>query len=397
LNDAGPLLIIAAAALGLPPLAARLRLPAVVLEILFGILVGPVAGLVQANELIVALGELGFLLLLFLAGFEIDLRLFERTGTRPIVRGAVLFGLTLGLAAVSSVLLGQGIFMALLLATTSVGLVVPTLRSDRSLSTPLGQDILMAALIADFATLVVVSLVALVLDVGADVQLLVFPLFLALVVASFAGLRAAAWWWPDRFSRFFHARDPDALGVRFAIAMLLGFAGLAAALGIEPVLGAFLAGTGVATVFRHRGELDHTLDGLAYGFLIPIFFIGVGLTFSLAAFQEVAAIGFVLVLVVVAFAIKLLPALVVLGGRHGIRSASAAGLLLSARLSLIIVVARIGVQLGVIAPELEAQIILLAALSATFAPIGYRLLAGAGRASAPGTGAASPTAASPTG
>jgi Kef-type K+ transport system membrane component KefB len=374
--NAGSLLVIAAAALGLPPLAGRLRLPAVVLEILFGIIIGPVLGLVHADELIVALGELGFLLLLFLAGFEIDLRIFERSGPRPVLRATVLFVLSLGLAALAAIALGLGTFATLVLATTSVGLVVPTLRSDRALGTPLGQDILIAALIADFATLVIVSAAALVIRVGPDVRLLAFPLFLALVIVAFVGLRAAAWWWPDRFSRFFHAQDPDALGVRFAIAVLLGFAGLAGALGIEPALGAFLGGTGVATVFRSRGELDHTLDGLAYGFLIPIFFIGVGLGFSLTAFEDPAALGFTAVLAVAAFAVKLGPAVVVLAGRHGLRAAAAAGALLSARLSLIIVVARIGVELGVLDASFEAQIILLAAVSATLAPIGYRLLAG---------------------
>jgi Kef-type K+ transport system membrane component KefB len=374
-NDSGALLVIALAALGLPPLATMVRLPAVVLEILFGILLGPILGIIHADPLVDSLGELGFLLLLFLAGFEIDLRLFERSGPRPILRGALLFALTLVLAAASAVLLNLGVFMTLVLATTSVGLVVPTLRSGRTLATPLGQDILIAALIADFATLVAVSAAALVIRVGVDARLLAFPLFIGLVLVSFVALRTAAWWWPDPFSRFFDPRDPEALGVRFAMAMVLAYAGLAATLGIEAALGAFLAGTGVATVFRHRGELDHTLDGLAYGFLIPIFFIGVGLSFSLSAVSDAAAIGFAALLFVVAFGVKVLPSLAVLGRRHGLRSGAAAGMLLSARLSLIIVVARIGVELGAIEPDLEAIIILLAAATATFAPIGYRLVA----------------------
>ncbi len=383
MSDSSALLVIALAALGLPPLATIVRLPAVVLEILFGILVGPVLAIVTPDALTVSLGELGFLLLLFLAGFEIDLRLFERSGPRPVLRGALLFALTLGLAAVGALILDLGIFMTLVLATTSVGLVVPTLRSERSLATPLGQDILMAALIADFATLVAVSMVALVLRVGADVRLLAFPVFVGLVAVSFAGLRLAAWWWPDRFSRFFDSRDPEALGVRFAMAMVLAYAGLATALGIEAALGAFLAGTGVATVFRHRGELDHTLDGLAYGFLIPIFFIGVGLAFRMEAVSDPEAIGFVALLVVAAFVVKVVPSLAVLGRRHGLRSGVAAGMLLSARLSLIIVVARIGVDLGVIDPSLEARIILLAAATATLAPIGYGLLSAHSHAAAP--------------
>ncbi len=378
MSESSALLVIALAALGLPPLATMIRLPAVVLEIVFGILVGPVLHLVGADPLVDSLGELGFLLLLFLAGFEIDLRLFERSGPRPVLRGGLVFALTLALAAAGSLALGLGVFMTLVLATTSVGLVVPTLRSGRALASALGQDILMAALIADFATLVAVSLVALWVRVGASPQLLAFPLFIGLVVAVFVLLRMVAWWWPEPFVRFFDRHDPEALGVRFAMAMVLAGAGLAAALGIEPALGAFLAGTGVATVFRHRGELDHTLDGLAYGFLIPIFFIGVGLSFSLSTVGDPSAIALAAVLLVLAFAVKIIPAVTILGRRHGLRSGAAAGVLLSARLSLIIVVARIGVELGVITPGLEAIIILLAALTATFAPVGYRLVAGGG-------------------
>lgn len=376
MSGSGALLVIALAALALPPLATLVRLPAVVLEILFGIVVGPILHLVTADPLVESLGELGFLLLLFLAGFEIDLRLFERSGPRPVIRGLVLFVLTLGLAAAAAIALGLGVFMTLVLATTSVGLVVPTLRSSRALASPLGQDMLMAALIADFATLVAVSIASLWIRVGLDLQLLAFPLFAGLAVVGFAGLRAAAWWWPEPFGRFFDPYDPEALGVRFAMAMVLVGAGLAAALGIESALGAFLAGTGVATVFRHRGELDHTLDGLAYGFLIPIFFIGVGLSFSLAAVSDGPALALGGALLLAAVAVKVLPAVAVFGRRHGLRAATAAGLLLSARLSLIIVVARIGVELGVVAPSLEATIILLAAISATFAPVGYHLTSG---------------------
>ena len=370
--------MIAVAAFALPPLAGRMQLPAVVLEILFGIAVGPVLGWVHANDFISALGELGFLLLLFLAGFEIDVGVFERSGMRPALRASLIFVLTLLVAGAAAVALNEGIFMTLVLATTSVGLIVPTLRAGRSLGSGLGQDILLAAVIADFATLLIISLVALVIHVGVGLQLLAFPLLLVLVPLSFGGLRTLAWWWPERFARLFDAHDPDALGVRFAIATLLAYVGLASALGIEPALGAFLAGTGTATVFRNRGQLDRTLDGLGYGFLIPIFFIGVGLDFSLSGFDTLAAVGFILLLLVTAFVVKLIPALLVLAGRHGVRAAASAGLLLSARLSLIIVAARVGLELGVISPDLESQIILLAALTAMLAPIGYRLVAGGG-------------------
>ena len=89
------MILVAAGAFLLPMVGTRAAVPAVVLEIIFGILIGPVFGIVEETELLSQLGELGFLLLMFLSGFEIDLRLFERRGIGQIAVGAIVFGLTL--------------------------------------------------------------------------------------------------------------------------------------------------------------------------------------------------------------------------------------------------------------------------------------------------------------
>ena len=80
MEQATSLILIASAAFFLPLIAGRLRTPAVVLELLFGVLVGPVAGWIEPSELLDLLGQLGLYLLMFLAGFEIDFRAIERQG-----------------------------------------------------------------------------------------------------------------------------------------------------------------------------------------------------------------------------------------------------------------------------------------------------------------------------
>ena len=279
-SSASTLIIVGLAAFALPLAAGRFGLPAVVLEILFGIVVGPVLGLVQTDEFLAALAGLGFLLLLFLSGFEIDFRIFEHQGYRPIIAGLAVFGGTLALAYIATQLTGLGVFMTLVLATTSVGLVVPTLRATRRIATPLGQDILVAALLADFLTLLAVTVVALFVEFGMSARLLALPAFAVIAGAAMYTLRRTAWWWPERFSRLFDEDDPDELGIRFSLALMLVFVGIAILLGIEPILGAFLAGTSFAAVFRNRDSLDRKLSGFAYGFLIPIFFINVGIRFE---------------------------------------------------------------------------------------------------------------------
>ncbi len=373
-SGATTLIVVGLAAFLLPLAAGRFGLPAVVLEILFGILVGPVLGIVQPDTFLAALAGLGFLLLLFLSGFEIDVSTFERQGWRPILAGLAVFGGTLALAFLATQLLGLGIFVTLVLATTSVGLVVPTLRSSRRIATPLGQDILIAALLADFLTLLAVTVVALLAQFGVSYQLLALPAFAVVVGGVLVLIRRAAWWWPERFARLFDEDDPDELGIRFSLALMLVFVGVAIVVGIEPILGAFLAGTSFAAVFRNRESLDRKLSGFAYGFLIPIFFINVGLRFEIGAVGDLSTIGLVVLLLVIAALVKVIPALLLVLRRHTLREAVGAGFLLSARLSLIIVVAELGVQLDLLDARMEAVIVLLAAATATVGPAMFRWL-----------------------
>ncbi len=262
----------------------------------------------------------------------------------------------------------------LVLSTTSVGLVVPTLRSTRQMTTALGQHILVAALLADFLTLMAVTVGALLVESGVGPRLLALPAFLLIAAAVLLALRRAAWWMPERFARLFDADDPDEVGIRAVLALMLVAVGVAIVLGIEPILGAFLAGTAFAAVFRNRGDLDRKLTGFGYGFLIPIFFINVGISFELSGVAEPGALGFTALLLLAAMVVKVVPSLLFVLRRHSFREAVAAGTLLAARLSLIVVVAELGVQLGLVDRTLQAQIILLAVATATLAPVLFRRL-----------------------
>jgi Kef-type K+ transport system membrane component KefB len=372
---AATLILIAVAAFGLPLGARRIGVPAPVLEILFGIAIGPVFHFVTLTDFISQLGELGFFLLMFLSGFEINLAGFGRRGRTQLLAGLAVFGITLAASAGSVWLLGYGLFTMFVLATTSVGMVVPTLRTTRHMGTALGQAVLVSALIADFLTLIAVTCLALVTDSGTWVSLLAVPAFFGVIAAGLLAVRRLAWWWPEPFRRLFEADDPEELGIRATLALMLVLVGLALVLGIEPILGAFMAGTVFAVVFRHRGTLDQKLAGFAYGFLIPVFFIGVGIRFDLSALGDPMALRITLALIVLALLVKIIAALPLRLLGLSMRAVLAAGLLLSARLSLIIAVAELGVRLGVIDRQLQSSIVLLAAASSTLGPMLFRLVA----------------------
>jgi Kef-type K+ transport system membrane component KefB len=376
MEQATSLVVIALAVFVLPLAAGRLRLPAVVAEIVFGILVGPSAlNLIQGSELLDLLADLGLFLLMFLSGFEIDFGKLERQRLSAIGTGMLVFALTLLGSHFVTGFLGYGFFMTLVLSTTSVGLVVPTLRSTRHTGTRLGQAVLISAILADFLTLMAVAFLALVHEHGVSWDLLKFPaLFLAIIVVLRC-LRLAVWWHPKQFARLFSSDDPEELGIRVSLAFMLAFVGLSMALDIEPILGAFLAGMVFALVFRSRGALEHRLSGFSYGFLIPIFFINIGIRFELESLMDSESFLRAVLIVVAAFAVKILPSFAHFIQGMELREILAAGTLLSARLSLIIAVATVGVELGLLTVEDRALAILIATVTTTLAPSLFRIIA----------------------
>jgi Kef-type K+ transport system membrane component KefB len=187
-------------------------------------------------------------------------------------------------------------------------------------------------------------------------------------------LKRIVWWRPEWFERLFSSNDPSELGIRASLALMFVTVGLSYALGVQPILGAFLAGTVFAFIFRHRGSLEQQLSGFSYGFLIPIFFINVGLGFELNVLLEPGVLLLSLELIGAAVVVKLLPPFLVLR-RLPFREVLASGVLLSARLSLVIAVATIGLELGLMGADLHSSVILLAIVTSTFAPTLFRFLA----------------------
>ena len=370
--------LIAAAAFLIPLLARRIRLPAVVLEIAFGLLVGPaVLNIVELDSLLEFLAEFGLFLVMFLAGFEIDFNRLTQ-GPRRVVEALVIVGAIFvagwfGVALLDPADTSQHVFLTLLLAAAALGLVVPTLRGSNATGTRLGQISLLMAGLAEVISLVGVVIFLVVRD-GWSVQVLNIPLLFLLIGAFLIIVKRLAWWFPERFERLFSDHDPEELGIRASLALLFVFAGIAAALEIEAILGAFLAGLLFAFVFRNRGGLEQKLSGFAYGFFIPIFFIVVGIDFPLDELSDTSVIGEAVALIAVAIAIKMIPTLLLVFRGFSIREALASGVLMAAQLSVIIALAEIGVEEGLMTPGQEAGAILLVAVTALATPTLFRWL-----------------------
>jgi Kef-type K+ transport system membrane component KefB len=384
LPDAATFIVIGLAAFLLPLIARQLRLPAVVLEILFGLVIGPeVIGLIgvdTASEgFLLVLAEIGLFLLMFLAGFEINFDALEREGRGPIVFGIGFYALIVVLAWYGFGFVDVGstnarIFMTLLVSAASVGIIIPALRASNRSTTQQGQITIVIGILAEFLAATGVIVFAVWVESGWGIELLAVPLFVAILLAVLWLMKSFAWWFPDRAERLFVGQDPDELGIRFSFALLFVFVGIALALGLDPILGAFMAGAIFAFVFRNSGDLEARLSGFSYGFLIPIFFISVGLRFPLDALSDTSVLVTALAVIAVALAAKLIPAPLLMLRRLTFRDSVGGAVLLAGQLSVIIALAEVGVQIGVLTEGLAAGAVLLVGVTAIASPVLFRLL-----------------------
>ena len=364
----------------------RLQIPVVVGEIFAGMVIGRSGlNLVVDDPVLNVLAALGFAFLMFLSGLEIDFSVLaglRRTSRRlmenPVFVGLSILALTIALSfAIAFGLAALGLVKnpglpTLILSTTSLGIVLPVLREKGVSTGQFGQTILLAALIADFVTMVLITLVVAVLSGGVTLEvLLVGLLVLAFLVAARYAPRLVRWRpLQGALDDLTHATVQ--IKVRGALAVMFGFVVLSEVLGAEVILGSFLAGALISLISSPDNpgdnEARYKLDAIGFGFMVPIFFIMVGVSFDLPALlSSVSALALFPLLLLAAYVVKVVPSLL-LQPTFGRRNALAAGVLLSSRLSLIIAASAIGMRLGIISEALNADIILVAITTSTLSP-----------------------------
>src|SRR5262245_4530867 len=374
------LVIVAAVAFGAPlllGLAPALRLPAVVLEIVAGIAIGPSGlGWVSIDEPIEVLSLVGLAFLLFLAGLEID---FERLRGRLVGIAALGFAVSFGLALLAGFALdGFGqvespLLVAIILVVTSLGIVVPVLKDAGQASYYLGQLVIAAASIADFGAVILLSLFFSREATSTTTKLILLGGFILL-----AGAFALALVGAERSRRvselLLRLQDTTAqIRVRGAFLLLVGFVALAERLGLEIILGAFLAGAVLSLVDRDR-MMTHPafrakLEAVGFGVFIPVFFVASGIQFNLdALLGSASAIARVPVLLTALLLVRGLPALVyrpLLGGQQIV----VAALLQATSLPFIVAASMIGIELGLLDPATGAALIAACLLSVLVFPL----------------------------
>jgi Kef-type K+ transport system membrane component KefB len=361
----------------LAPLLAEIpigvRVPALVLEIVLGIIVGPhVLGLAHVTPLLGWLGgDLGLAALFFMAGLELDL---AKVRGRPLSlagRGWLLsVVLALAVTALLHVLppVHAPMMVALALATTAMGVLIPVLRDSGELDTDFGRLVLGAGSVGEFGPIVVMSLV-LTRTHSSGVEIGLMLAFVAIAVgAALVALGAR----PPRVLAMLTRlmESSSQLPVRLSLLVLAGFVVLSDKFGFEAVPGAFAAGmvVGLATRGKEGKPLRAKVEAVCFGFLVPFFYVVTGIKFDLPALAQSRTTLLLLpTFLVLLFLVRGAPVVfyrTALNGTDRLRFA----LLSATGLPLVVAIAELGVRTGRMTSDLAAALVGAAMLSVLLFP-----------------------------
>ena len=368
------------------------KIPAVLLELALGYLAGRFfLHLVNPDSLLILefLALSGLVFIMFLSGLEIDinqiLASFPKKINRksiaynPLLSGIVHYLICLAISFTGTYLLSFYVdipnvwFFSLIPTTTFMGIVYPVLKNRGETRTYYGQTLITTAAVADIFSITLVTITSLYLKFGFHYELLgVMAFFLFFIVLYIIGKRFS----PGIFRKitFQQSHAATQIGMRGSILLILVFVTISQLVGGEVViLGAFLSGVLLSFFMnRERSILIIKLEGMGFGFFIPVFFIMVGAKFKPASLLEYqnSLYGFLAMLTILFYVVKILPSYIWIK-RFGRRLTLAAGFLLAAHLGLVIAASSVGLQLGAITPGANASFIIMVVITCFASPFAY--------------------------
>ena len=362
----------------LAPLLARflgrwVRVPIVVFELLLGILVGPaLLGWAHPSDFVEILSNFGLAMLFFMAGSEIELTVLQgRTGRRAA--GGWLISLALGIGVGWLIAPGEGaVVVGVALCSTALGALLPILRDEGELKTPFGKSISAIGAVGEFGPLIAISLFL----GGRDPGLATIVLLLFVVLAGGTVL------WAFRVPQGALHRAVNAslhtsgqFAVRFVAFALAVLVSISIVLDLDMLLGAFTAGVVWKLVMRDAKEEDREaveskVEAVAFGFLVPIFFIYTGITFDLQALFDNPMLFLLLpIVLVLLLVIRGLPSTLAAPEGASRRDRAAVALFGATGLPIIVAVTAIGVDEKLISSGLASALVGAGMLSVLLYPL----------------------------
>jgi Kef-type K+ transport system membrane component KefB len=344
--------------------------PVVVLELMLGILIGPeVLDLAHSSAFIDFFSNLGLGMLFYFAGYEID---FERIRGAPMKLGALGWAMSVGLAyGIGGILAAAGIVVSFLytgsaIATTAIGTLIPILRDSGGLKTRFGTYLLAAGGAGEFGPILLVTLVLTTASPLREAAILIAFVALALAVAL-ASVRLAWRGWPA-LEKTFEASSQ--LAVRITVVLVFGLVLLASQLGLDVLLGGFVAGmiTRAALKGHELQIFESKLTAVGFGFFVPFFFVTSGLEFDLAALGSAEALAKMALFFVLFLVVRGAPAMLLYRRVLSATERRALAFFCATELPLVVAITTIAVDAGKMRVSTSAGLVGAAMLSTLIFP-----------------------------
>ncbi|MGD9734925.1 MAG: cation:proton antiporter [Solirubrobacterales bacterium] len=344
--------------------------PVVVLELLFGILIGPqVLHIAQVDEFTEFFSNLGLGMLFFFAGYEID---FERIKGKPMKLGGGGWLLSVGLAfSIGAILAGAGVIESFLytgaaMATTAIGTLIPILRDNGELKTRFGTFLLAAGGAGEFGPIMLVTVFFSTSSALHESAILVAFVILAIAVALLS-VRAAGRGW-NALEQTFEASSQ--LAVRVTVVLVFGLVLLAGKLGLDVLLGGFVAGliTRMALKGHELRIFESKLTAVGFGFFVPFFFVTSGIAFDLDALGSAEAIAKLVMFFLLFLVVRGAPALLLYRHTLDRRDRLALGFYSATALPLVVAITTIAVEANEMETSTAAGLVGAAMLSTLVFP-----------------------------
>lgn len=369
--------IIMFSALLIPILMARFKVasvPTAVAEIIVGIILGKSGfNLVVQTRDLTFLSSLGVIVLMFLSGMEINFSMFKKRPGAPKDKkspvnlavasfvGIMLTAFILGMALKATGMFNDVLLATIIFSTVALGVVIATLKEKEILSRPMGQTILLTAVLGEVVPMLSLTVYASINGGNAERLWMIVLLFLAAILLLHRFKQPFIW-----FNKVTKATTQ--LDIRLAFFLIFTLVTLAETVGAENILGAFLAGM-VMKLLEPSEATQDKLTSIGYGFFIPIFFLMTGVKLNLRTLlTNPRALALIPVLVVCFILAKITPMLVFRQRFNG-RNAFAGGFLLVTTITLVLPTLQVARNLHAITATQSDAFVLAAVIVCIIAPI----------------------------
>ncbi|PAK87099.1 cation:proton antiporter [Lentilactobacillus parakefiri] len=366
----GQIALILIATLLAAAISQRLGMPAVIGQLIAGVILGPgILGILQNTELMHAGAEIGVVILMFIAGIESDLDLLKKYFKPAMSVAAIGVLFPMVIFYIYGQMMGQGfersIFWGVIFAATSVSISVEVLREFKKLNTKEGATILGAAVVDDIIAVILLSIFVSSFGVGGGSSNLVVATLYQLMY--FLGVIVVVKWGAPIILRLAERLPVHGSVAITSLVICLTMAWSADALGLSSVVGAFFAGVAVSQT-KFQSEVSSSVSSVGYTFFIPIFFVSIGLDMEFS--NVIKNLGFIVIMTILAIATKLF------GGALGAwitkmnwHSALIVGSGMVSRGEMALIIAQIGLSANLMAKNLYSEIIIVIVLSTIVAPM----------------------------